>query len=304
VTRRIAVTGATGFIGRHLVAGLASRGDEVVPVGRPLERAALAAAFRDVDAVVHLAGVVSAVREGTFAAVNVEGTRAVAEAAQASGARLIHVSSLAAAGPAPAAAPRSEDDAPRPVTPYGHSKLEGERVVASIAGLRWIVLRPGIVYGPGDRAMLPLFQLASHGLLPLTGRADAAYTIVHVGDVVRSLIAALDSDADREAIFVGHARPAGNRELLEAVRSAVGRPARMVRVPMAVTRLAAWAGDIGGALRGRPLAINSSRYVELAAEGFVCRVDRLRDRLGIVAGIDLREGLAETAAWYRHQGML
>ena len=129
----------------------------------------------------HLAGVVSATRMSDFFDVNVEGTRAVAQAARAAGARLVHVSSLAAAGPAPPTAPRSENDPSAPITPYGDSKLEGERVVASTEGLTWTILRPGVVYGPGDRAMLPVFKCARFGVMPLVGRASAAYSIVHVG---------------------------------------------------------------------------------------------------------------------------
>src|SRR6266571_3618378 len=339
--RRVAITGATGFIGSHLVANLVKRGVEVRAIVRPssfargfpssgargfqpsdpspgsperlalhgevtvvrtgLERAALADAFRDVDAVVHLAGVVSTIREQELFDVNVEGTRAVADAARAAGVRLIHVSSLAAAGPASAGCPRSEDDPAAPVTPYGRSKLEGERVLAAMPDLRWIVLRPGIVYGPGDRAMLPLFQLAAHGVLPLVGRAGAAYTMIHVSDLIRAIVAALDSAADRQTVFAGHPRPATGRELLEGVRSAAGRTALIVRVPLALARLAAIAGDIGGAIRGRPLPLNGTRYVELSAEGFVCRVDRLRNRLGIIAEVDLAQGLAQTAAWYRQE---
>src|SRR5206468_4066896 len=109
-------------------------GDEVVAIVRPaspnqpppgatvvranLDAPALRPAFAAVEAVVHLAGVVSSARDEEYAAVNAEGTRAVAEAARAVGARLIHVSSLAAAGPASAARPRSEDDPSAPVTVY------------------------------------------------------------------------------------------------------------------------------------------------------------------------------------------
>jgi dihydroflavonol-4-reductase len=295
----IAVTGASGFIGRQLVAHLAARGDEVVPVRRPFEAPALTALFRGVSTVVHLAGLVSAVRERDFTSANVDATRCVAEAARDAGVRLVHVSSLAAAGPAPAAAPRSEGDPPHPITAYGRSKLAGERVLHETAGLRWIALRPGVVYGPGDRAMLPLFRMATRGILPLIGRPGAAYTVIHVADVVRAIAAAVDADLAGEAIFVGHPASATPRSIVEGIRAAVAPQARVVSVPMPLTRIVAFAGDAVQALLGRPTLINQSRYRELNAEGFVCRVDRLRERLGIVADIGLEEGLAQTAEWYR-----
>ena len=302
---RIAVSGASGFIGRHVVADLESRGDTVVPVRRPFAAASIADAIRGADAVVHLAGLVSAApREEDYFTANVEGTRLVAEAARAAGARLVHISSLAAGGPAPPSAPRSEDDEDRPITAYGRSKLESERVLRGLRDLRWLALRPGVVYGPGDRAMLPVFRMAASGVLPLVGRLEAAYQVIHVADLVRVIRAAVDSSAAGEAIYVGHPRPVAVRDLVEGIRDAVGTGARIVRVPMPVTRLAAFGGDIAGAILGRRMVINSRRYVELAAEGFACRVDRLRERLGVVAQIELREGLSQTAEWYRRTDWL
>lgn len=298
---KVAVTGASGFIGRHVVAGLEARGRTVVAVRRPFDAPVMALALSGVGVVVHLAGLVSAPREQDYFTANVEGTRAVAAATQAAGARLVHISSLAAGGPAPASAPRSESDGDRPITAYGRSKLASERVLREMRDLRWLTLRPGVVYGPGDRALLPLFAMAMRGYLPLVGRADASYQMIHVADVVRAVAAAVDSDAAGEAIYVGHPQPVGIRDLLEGVRDAVGTGARIVRVPMPITRVAALAGDIAGAIRGRRMVINSRRYVELAAEGFACRVDRLRERLGIVAEVALKDGLSETARWYREE---
>jgi nucleoside-diphosphate-sugar epimerase len=301
---KVAVTGASGFIGRHVVAHLTGRGDDVVPVRRPFEREALAAALQGVEAVVHLAGIVSAVRERDYFAANADGTRAIAAAARAAGARLVYISSLAVAGPAPPSAPHTEDDPPAPINPYGRSKLEGERAVAATPDLPWTILRPGVVYGPADRALLPVFKMARLGVLPVVGRTSAAYTFVHVHDLVRVIAAAIDRGRAGDTLFVGHARPVFPRELLEEVGAASGRRALMVPVPMALIRLAALAGDAAGAIRGKPMTINSRRYAELASEGFVCAVDRLRDRLGIVAEIDLREGLAQTAAWYKREGWI
>src|SRR6185503_12143862 len=140
--RTVALTGATGFIGRNVAAHLVARGDAVRAVVRPdsprtppagvevvrapLAADALRAAFDGADAIVHVAGLVSAVRDEALTRVNVDGTRAVAIAARACRVPVVHISSLAAAGPAPASAPRSEDDPAAPMNAYGRSKLEGE----------------------------------------------------------------------------------------------------------------------------------------------------------------------------------
>lgn len=304
MSRRIAVTGASGFIGRHLTAYLAGRGDEVVAVRRPFEPAPLRDALAGADAVIHLAGVVWALREEEYFTANVDGTRRVATAARDAGIPLIDISSLAAAGPAPLRTPRAEDDPPAPVTAYGRSKLEGEQAIAAIDGLRWTALRPGGVYGPGDRALLPVFRLAARGVLPLIGGGEAAYTFIHVADLVRMIAAAADAPSAGETFFAGHHQPVTMRALLEGIREAMGVRASIVPIPLAVSRLAAFAGDAAGAIFGVHAVINSSRYAELAAAGFVCRVDRIRDRLGVAAEIGLREGLADTCAWYRREGWL
>lgn len=318
--RSVAITGATGFIGRHVAAALVSRGVTVRSIVRPgsrhtpppqsdvvhapLEAAALRNAFAGMDAVVHLAGVVAAVDPRLYFEVNTEGTRAVADAARGSGARLIHVSSLAAAGPASAAAPIRESDPPRPITPYGRSKLDSERIVTDMSDLRSIILRPGVVYGPTDRAVFPLFKAARSGLLPLVGRETAAYAFVYVDDVVRTIVAAVERTGVSGPVFVAHPVPVTPRDLMEAIQSAVGRRGRVVRVPMALTRALALAGDVAARVLNRPMTLNSWRYAEMAAEGFVCRVDRMRDDLGVVASVGLREGIAQTAEWYRKAGWL
>jgi nucleoside-diphosphate-sugar epimerase len=269
-----------------------------------LDAAELRRVLAGVDAVVHLAGVVATAHHEEYFAVNAAGTREVAEAARTIGARLVHISSLAAAGPGSPAHPRSEGDPPAPITMYGRSKLESERLVTGMTGLSWTILRPGLVYGPWDRALLPLFRIARGGILPLVGRRDAAFTFVHVSDVVRAIEAALLGRGEREIVFVGHPQPVTARQLLEGIRTAVRRPAVVIPVPMGVTWALSLVGEAIGAAIGRPLLLDRRRYAELSVEGFVCRVDRLRERLGVSPQVDLRDGLTTTAAWYRDQGWL
>jgi nucleoside-diphosphate-sugar epimerase len=306
MTRRVVVTGARGFIGSHLTEALRHRGDAVATaiVRAPCDQAALAATFRGAECVVHLAGVVAAGRDHLFTAGNVDATRAVAAAASAAGAHLVHISSLAAAGPAPPSSPRDEDDVCAPVTAYGASKLAGERVVRATPALRWTILRPGVVYGPRDRGLFTLFQFANRGCLPLVGRSTAAFTFIEVRDVVRAIVAAVDRRLESETLFVGHPAPVFARDLLELIRRAVNPRAWIVRVPTPVLALVAAASEAGRWLTGRSAAVNRRRYVELTSPGFVCRVDRLRDRLGVIAQIDLAEGIGAAAAWYRDAGWI
>jgi len=293
---RIGVTGSSGFIGSAVTAYLAARGDTVVRVTRPFEYHALVNTFASVDVVIHLAGVVASTRTADFHAANVDATRIVARAAVDTATPMVHVSSLAAAGPASPSRPRLEDDVPAPINAYGRSKLDGERAVIATRDLQWTILRPGVVYGPGDRAMRPLFAYARRGFLPLVGNPSAAYMFIYIDDAVRAIAAAADRECTHDTIFVAHERPISPRTLLETIRAAVNPSARLVPVPRAAVRVAALAGDCAGALTRRPATINSHRYVELYARGFVCRVDRLTERLGVTPTIELADGIRRTLA--------
>jgi nucleoside-diphosphate-sugar epimerase len=312
--RRIAVTGAAVFVVRHVPSALAACGDHVRAIVRPdspstppervevvrapLTTSALDTAFGECGTVVHLAGLVAARRESDYVAVNVDATRAVAKAARLANARLVHVSSLAAAGPAPESRPRTEDDPSRPITTYGITTLAGERAVMDTPGLRWTVLRPGVVYGKGDRALVPLVRLAALPIIPLVGRADGAYIFVHIDDLTRAIVAAVDAEDDNLTCFVGHARAVRPRELYAELRAIVHGRGRIVRIPAPLVWLAANACEVAGFAVRRSMVLDRRRYNELYSEGFVCRVDRLRERLGVVAEIGLHDGMIRSAEWY------
>jgi nucleoside-diphosphate-sugar epimerase len=153
--------------------------------------------------------------------------------------------------------------------------------------------------------MFPLFQFAKRGILPLVGRRSAAYTFVHVSDMVRAVDAALETNTHGDTMFVGHPRPATAREVLETLRALLSpRFGVVVPVPGLLARAACRVGDLATRLTGRPGLLNESRGRELFAEGFVCAVDRLRDHLGVTAHVDLRDGLESTAAWYKRERWL
>ena len=219
---------------------------------------------------------------------NVDGTRAVAEAARDAGVPAGPHLEPGRRRPAPPRAPRSEDDPPAPINAYGRSKLEGEHAVAAIAGLRWTMLRPGVVYGPGDRALLPLFR-AGAARRPAAGRPRAAPPTPSS--------TSHDPSGDRRGgrprarpatrSFVGHPRPVTPRELLEddprrrrraAPRSSRFRCALTPRsrpTPATLARRASAASTPAYDRTARRFAAELDRLRKASSSP---RIDRLRER--------------------------
>jgi nucleoside-diphosphate-sugar epimerase len=320
-SRSVSVTGATGFVGWRVAEAFREQGWDVRAVVRPGNTKPLPpgveatpAPLDDVSAlghavgrstvIVHCAGIVRAATPAAFDAGNVETTRAVVEAANATGSRLVFISSQAAFGSAPRTAPASEQGDPRPLTPYGRSKLAAETVVRSLARVPWTIVRPSAVYGPRDRGFLPLFRLASRGWFLQVAEPTAYFTLVHVDDLARAISLAAGCDrAAGETLFVGHPQPQCAEDLLRHLAAAFGRPYRPWRMPHVAVQAAAAAGDLAWKLGMKP-PIDASRLTEFRAEGFVCDVGRSRDVLGFTAAVPLPEGLARTARWYREQGWI
>jgi nucleoside-diphosphate-sugar epimerase len=319
-SRSVSITGATGFLGFHLAGAFQRAGWEVRAIVRPgnvkrlpegvavveapLARAWLEPAFAGADLVVHSAAVIRAASEVAFTATNVDGTRAVVEAVNAAGARLLHISSIAAVGPASPRAPAREDDLPHPVNAYGRSKLASEQVVRETALTTWTIVRPPAVYGPRDRGFLPLFRMARRGLFLYAAPPETAFTFVYVEDLVAAILrAASDDRAIGQTFFVGHAEPVTTDMLLRAIAEALGKTFRPRVLAPIVLDAAAALGDIAWRF-GRPPVLDRDRLAELRSGGFVCAVDRIRDALGFVAPTSIRDGVERTARWYLEQRLL
>jgi len=238
-----------------------------------------------------------------FDTVNVDGTRAVTAAANEIGARLVHLSSLAAVGPGTMVRPAREGDRPSPVNAYGRSKLAGERTLDETAVVPWIILRPSAVYGPGDSAFLPLVRLARRGAFLLASPAATPFSFIYVDDVADAIVRAAESDTARETFFLSHPHAETTETLLRGIAECLGTRYRPVRLPPLLVKIAGWVGDVAWSVGWRP-PIDSSRVAEFQAPGFVCDVSRAQARLGFSPSVGLRTGLARTVEWYRQQGWI
>ena len=320
------VTGATGFIGGHLVDGLLAAGRPVRALVRSRARArplaergvelvegdladvgALREACAEVGEVYHLAAMLRAPWRADFEEVNALGCGNVAAAcaAQPEPPVLVLVSSLAAAGPGPRE--RDERRPARPVSRYGAAKLAGERAAAA-EGVPLTVVRPPMVLGPGDRSSLRLFRMVARGDVVAPGRAPLA--LVDVRDLSALLIAAgergerLEGSEGKGVYYAAYPEAFSLAELGRRIAVALGRrPPRAWRIPLPLTWLAAGGGELYGRLRDRPTLLNLDKARELAGGAWCCSAEKAREQLGFRhAPLDQR--LRETVDWYRAEGWL
>lgn len=326
---RALVTGASGFIGGRLVAALAAdRGWSVRALVRPTSRRpagvecvegditrpeTLAAAVDGVDVVFHLASLLKVPWKQAFATVNVEGTANVAAAC--AGAKwppvLVVVSSLAAAGPAPAGRPRREDDPPAPVSRYGRVKRAAEQAAVAAARAAPVsIVRPPMVFGAGDRGALPLFRGAARGWHFAPGDGSMRMGLVHVDDLAAALIAVAErgervppgaDGGDGAGVYqvaAGEAPTYG--ELGRRIGAAAETRTRVVRVPRWVVGCIAAMSEAVGRLRDRPTVLNRDKHREGAAGDWWCSNARIGALGWRPAPLDRR--LRETVEGYRAAG--
>ena len=329
--QNILVTGATGFIGSVLVDYLNNRNDTVrillrpesdadkassmrvdIRRGRYDDPASLRKAVKGIDTVIHLAGVTKSVDEKGYYDGNVmpvtELLQSVKEVSPGLR-RFVLVSSLAAAGPADNTDPGTrEGDLPKPVSSYGKSKLEAERVCLSFQdALPITIVRPPAVYGPGDKDMLQFLQLLKKGLVLAAGNEGVQrLSLVHVDDLVRGIVAAAESPAAiGETFFITSPKGYSWDELSEVAAGVLGiRKVRKVSLPKRLMRFFGHVAGLISAITGRPGFLNPDKVNEMVQDYWVCSPEKAESRLGFTASVSLEEGMHSTIAWYKEQGWL
>lgn len=323
IPQPVGVTGATGFVGSHLLEALVAGGAclrllvrdpkklpplqtskvEVV-VGDLQDEASLHRFVAGLGTVLHLAGLVRARRAAQFFAANAAGTAKLVAFAQkaAPKPRFVYVSSLAAAGPSPSPEGRVPEDPPSPISAYGRSKLAGERAVASYAG-SWVILRPPAIYGPRDRDVLQFFKMASQGWL-FYPRGERHVTVAFVGDVVLAVLRAAAGEFSARIFHLGEPRPYPMGTLLQTLAAAGHLRARVVALPGVFFRVAGFVGDGLHLLGFHDVPMTSDKARELLARHWAAQTGPSLAALGLPEPMSFRQGAELTWAWYRSQGWL
>ena len=329
------VTGASGFVGSQLIRELNGRGLEVFALMRKTSRPtnvegiqferregdlrdleSLKTAVRGMDVVYHVAGAVTAPNRETFFEHNARGAervaRAVAECAPEVK-RMVLVSSLAAGGPARGPEPRREGEADQPISWYGESKLEGERLVLAYRDrVPVAIVRPPMVYGPRDKGTFLFVKAANGGIVPMfkgaTPDGQKYYTAIHVADLARGIadagLASVSQVPSGEVLYLTDDQVFSYEEMMRIIASKLGKKMRKLHVPVATLKVAAVGMDLLGKITGRTYPLNRDKLNEITPDYWTCSAEKAKRMLGFEAKHDLESGWADAVDWYRKSGWL
>lgn len=325
---RVLITGASGFVGYHLIEEALGKGLEVYAAVRPSSKvdhlrdlpvkftqpdfANLKSLRADLemhqyDYIVHAAGITKALHRKEYDLVNAEYTRNLGQAiceTQLPLKKFVFISSLAAVGPSANGHPITEHDPARPVTPYGKSKLLAELYLSTLYALPIIILRPTAVYGPRDRDLFIMLKAISQGFEPYIGRKEQLLSFIYVKDLATATLDALGSTITRKAYNVSDGVPYNRYALADISKAILHKRTLRVHLPGGLVRVMALAQETMGRLRGQMPALNMDKLPELMATNWSCSIDHIREDLGFSPRYTFERGLTETIQWYKDQQWL
>jgi len=298
-----ALTGATGFIGQRLTDALIKKGHAIqilvrqpglhskpgqqLIVGTLEDKTSLERLIHGADAVVHLAGAVAGLGRSDFFKTNAAGTTHLVEAMERvqPDTPLLAISSLAARHPH--------------LSDYAASKRAGETIVEG-SGLAWAIIRPPAVFGPGDTAMLPLWQMMRRGLLPQLGPDNARFSLIHVDDLCDAIVATIQHPIVKsrrcfeiDDRFIGQEGPGyGWNDLALIAGEGYQRRIRPIRVPTWSLMAAAQLSQLSGRALGRARVFAPGKARELVHGQWVANSEPIWSELGLSPYRQLRDTLS------------
>ncbi len=322
---KIALTGATGFVGSHLVELLLEENLSPtclirqtsnlrwLPAGK-LEFVtgdlnapeSLRPFVESADWVFHLAGLTKGRNEKEYFLANYEGTVQLVRAIEKYNStlnRLIFVSSQAAAGPSPDGTPLKETDPPRPLSAYGRSKLKAE-IFLRQTDLPVTIVRPPAVYGPRDRDVYAAFKMVAKGILPVLGK-NKILSLVYVKNLVHALLlAARTETALGETYFVSDGPPVSWEEVTDLIAQALDKHPLKIPIPEWSLVIPAEISGLLGRILNRPMLLNREKILEIKQHYWTVDISKAEKELRYKPKWNTEQGVRETARWYREEGWL
>lgn len=331
------VTGASGFIGSTLIEELGSQGFDVYALMRSSSSSANLSGLKfqrlegdlsdeeslrkvlrkvpDLDFVFHIAGATTGPNRDFYFEHNSRGAGRLARAVAETNAerstklsRFVHVSSLAAAGPAHSMNPRTEAETNRPVSAYGESKLQGEQEVLQYKDhFPVTIIRPPMVYGPKDKGVFVVIKTVAKNLMPLVPGdgpgGNKYYSAIHSKDLCRGIIQAgrAINVPSGEIFYLSGDGVFSYQELLSTMAEKLGSKPVKFKIPSAALYVGAAAGSALGLLSKKAFALNLDKLNELRPDYWICSNEKAKKVFNFSPEYSLGIGMADTIDWYKSQ---
>jgi nucleoside-diphosphate-sugar epimerase len=325
--KKVLITGASGFVGFHLISKALAADLQVFAAVRPSSDVSHLKDFDitytnlkydDVEAlkvdlihneynyIIHAAGTTKAKSKAAYNLVNAEYSRNLAQAAAEVGIeKFILVSSLAALGPSINLNTDLKDNTfPKPVTSYGESKLLAEQYVSAIQNLPLLTFRPTAVYGPREKDILILFKSINMGLEPYIGKFEQQFSFVYVEDLASILVDALQSNLINKTYNVSDGYTYDRYALADFSKKALQKKTLRFHLPIAGVSLVASLMEKIYANSNQTPALNKEKMAELTAINWACDINPLKTELSFEPKFNLERGLKETLLWYKENKWL
>ncbi|WP_428331107.1 NAD-dependent epimerase/dehydratase family protein [Mucilaginibacter sp.] len=325
---RVLITGASGFVGFHLISEAIKNNLEVFAAVRKSSKTdhlkvfdikytypdfinvqALKAEILEnkYDYIIHAAGVTRARSQHEYNHINAAYTSNLAQAVVDSGVALkkfVLISSLAAIGPLNSLnGIINEATSPNPVTAYGRSKLLGEENLKSFSSLNYTILRPTGVYGPRDKDIFILFKQISKGIEPYIGNIEQKLSLIYVTDLATAAVKALYA-GNKKAYILSDGNYYSRYEIGNISKEVLGRKTIKIHLPVIFVKLIANIAEKFSSLSNKAAVLNIEKLNELMAINWYCDIEPAKTDLGFNPLHNLRSGVTETLKWYKANNWL
>jgi nucleoside-diphosphate-sugar epimerase len=317
------VTGASGFVGSHVVDKLISAGHEVKCILRKtssrrwlenksveiidcglFDKESLKNVLKDADYLFHIAGVVKAKSQEEYNKGNVETTRNLLDVlceVNTNIKRVLIVSSQTACGPSLMGEPFNEEMPEHPITRYGKSKFAQEQLAKSyMKKLPITIVRPTAIYGERDTEIYLFFKTYKQGLMGLIGFDKKQVSLVHVEDLSRGIVlAATSANSIGQTYFIGSEDYYDWLQIGEACRNAIGRKAITIRLPHSLVYTVAGFAQLFSMFSSNAATFNIEKARDFVQKNWTCNVAKAKKDFGYNQTISIGPGITRTIDWYR-----
>lgn len=318
-----AVTGANGFVGSHLVDYLLGKNFEVRCIVRKssnlqwltgkdvkiydcglFDKKGLREAFKDVNYIFHVAGVVKAKDEEGYFKGNVEATKVLLEVAsevKENIKKFVVVSSQTVSGPALDGKPVTEDMKPNPLTTYARSKLKQEEVALSYRDIFPVTICRGpAIFGERDTEIFIYFQVFNRGLTTMIGFDKKELSLLHVADLAEGLyLAAVSDKSNGEIYFISSEKFYNWDEVGEITSKVLGKKAFRIKIPHFIVFTIATFAQFFAMFSSKPATLNIEKAKDLTQKLWICDTSKAMKELGYRQKVTVEEGIKRTCDWYR-----